>query len=137
MMTRKALCASRSDAVKPWMSARKRQSLSAGIASRAACSAAFQLVMVARSAVPVRRVCTAVPKLERHFRKLIQWAYVASLRRIHSTMSKPALGRYQKFIEKYPQIDQRVPDHYIASYLGITPQSLSRVRRQSMQAPRK
>ncbi|TCJ12152.1 Crp/Fnr family transcriptional regulator [Flaviaesturariibacter flavus] len=73
-------------------------------------------------------LCMAIPKLERHFRKLIQAAYVASQRRIHSSISKTALERYQEFIAKYPEIDQRVPNHYIASYLGITPQSLSRVR---------
>jgi CRP-like cAMP-binding protein len=73
-----------------------------------------------------------VPKLERFFRLLIQKAYVASMDRIYSNLSKPAPERYQEFIQKYPLIEQRVPNHQIASYLGITPQSLSRIRSQSL-----
>lgn len=69
-----------------------------------------------------------IPKLERHFRKLIVNAYVSTLNRVYSSMSKSALERYLEFIEKYSQLEQRVPNHYIASYLGITPQSLSRIR---------
>jgi CRP-like cAMP-binding protein len=36
--------------------------------------------------------------------------------------------RYQELIKNYPEIIRRVPQHYIASYLGITPISLSRIR---------
>lgn len=36
--------------------------------------------------------------------------------------------RYQELIKKHPKIIERVPQHYIASYLGITPVSLSRIR---------
>jgi CRP-like cAMP-binding protein len=71
-----------------------------------------------------------VPKLERHFRIIIQNAYVASVSRIAGSLAKSALERYQDFIEAYPHIEQRVPNHQIASYLGITPQSLSRIRAQ-------
>ncbi|GEO11204.1 Crp/Fnr family transcriptional regulator [Segetibacter aerophilus] len=73
-----------------------------------------------------------VPKLERFFRILIQKAYVASVERIYSSLSKPAPDRYQEFVDKYPDIEQRVPNHQIASFLGITPQSLSRIRSQSV-----
>jgi len=69
-----------------------------------------------------------VPKMERFFRILLQKAFIASISRISSTLKKSAAERYQEFILKYPQIDQRVPNHQIASYLGVTPQSLSRIR---------
>jgi len=69
-----------------------------------------------------------VPKTERHFRIVIQNAFIASTRRVSATLTKSALERYQDFNEKYPHIGQRVPNHQIASYLGITPQSLSRLR---------
>lgn len=69
-----------------------------------------------------------VPKLERHFRIIIQNAFIAATRRVASTMIKAAPERYRDFIEKYPQLEQRIPNHQIASYLGITPQSLSRIR---------
>lgn len=72
-----------------------------------------------------------VPKLERHFRIIIQNAYMASVGRVAATMTKSAAERYNDFMSVYPQIGQRVPNHQIASYLGITPQSLSRIRSQA------
>jgi CRP-like cAMP-binding protein len=73
-----------------------------------------------------------VPKMERHFRIIIQNAFIASTKRVSATLAKSALERYDEFINRYPQIEQRVPNHQIASYLGITPQSLSRIRSQAM-----
>jgi CRP-like cAMP-binding protein len=72
-----------------------------------------------------------VPKMERHFRIMIQNAYVASISRISSTLTKSAAQRYEEFKDRYPHIEQRVPNHQVASYLGITPQSLSRIRSKS------
>ena len=69
-----------------------------------------------------------VPATERYFRIIIQNAYIASINRISSSLRKTAPQRYQEFMERYPHIEQRVPNHQIASYLGITPQSLSRIR---------
>lgn len=69
-----------------------------------------------------------VPKMERHFRILIQNAFIASTQRLSSSLSKSASEQYEEFIKRYPHIEQRVPNHQIASYLGITPQSLSRIR---------
>ena len=69
-----------------------------------------------------------VPKMERHFRIIIQNAFIASTTRVASSLAKSATERYLEFTEQYPQIGQRVPNHQIASYLGITPQSLSRIR---------
>ncbi|OQP64134.1 hypothetical protein A3860_22270 [Niastella vici] len=71
-----------------------------------------------------------VPKMERHFRIIIQNAFIASTNRVASSLVKSAADRYLDFIAQYPQIEQRVPNHQIASYLGITPQSLSRIRSQ-------
>jgi len=73
-----------------------------------------------------------VPKMERHFRIMMQNAYISSINRISSAMSKSAAERYQEFLERYPFIEQRVPNHQIASFLGITPQSLSRIRGRKM-----
>ncbi|HET9278398.1 MAG TPA: Crp/Fnr family transcriptional regulator [Flavitalea sp.] len=69
-----------------------------------------------------------VPATERYFRIIIQNAYIASVNRISSSLRKTAPERYQEFMERYPEIEQRVSNHQIASYLGITPQSLSRIR---------
>ena len=69
-----------------------------------------------------------VPKMERHFRILLQNAFIALTKRVASSLTKSAGERYEEFKTTYPQIDNRVPNHQIASYLGITPQSLSRIR---------
>jgi CRP-like cAMP-binding protein len=52
----------------------------------------------------------------------------AGQKRVVSALSYSAEQRYQHFIDAYPQIVQRVPQHMIASYLGITPETLSRLR---------
>jgi CRP-like cAMP-binding protein len=74
-----------------------------------------------------------VPKMNKYFRVLYQRSIISYSLRLSSTLSKSARERYEEFIKRYPQIGQRVPNHQIASYLGITPQSLSRIRNQSMQ----
>ena len=71
-----------------------------------------------------------VPKFERYFRILIQNAFIASQRRVISAISRPAEERYLEFHKRYPTLEQRIPQHQIASYLGITPESLSRIRKQ-------
>ncbi len=71
-----------------------------------------------------------IPKFERYFRILIQNAFIASQRRVISAISKPAEERYLEFHQRYPTLEQRIPQHQIASYLGITPESLSRIRKQ-------
>jgi len=52
--------------------------------------------------------------------------------RIIKLMSASAIERYEEFIETYPNIVQRVPQRMIASYLGITPEALSTVKRKRM-----
>lgn len=54
-------------------------------------------------------------------------------RRIIMQMSSPAIDRYIYFMETYPGLMGRVPQHMIASYLGITPQALSTIRKQMSQ----
>lgn len=69
-----------------------------------------------------------VPKFERVFRLLIQRNLAATQNRLFTSFAKPAQDRYLEFIERYPGIPQRVPQHYIASYLGISPEFLSKIR---------
>jgi len=71
-----------------------------------------------------------IPSLERYFRILFQKAYVNALSRLNATMWESAVDRYNEMLKENPEIFQRVPLVYIASYLGITPESLSRIRRQ-------
>jgi CRP-like cAMP-binding protein len=71
-----------------------------------------------------------VPKMNQYFRIQFQNAFISFTQRISASLSKPASERYKEFITRYPHIEQRIPNHQIASFLGITPQSLSRIRRQ-------
>lgn len=71
-----------------------------------------------------------IPKLEKFFRIIIQKAFVASQKRLINNLSLPAKERYLQFREQYPQIEQRVPQYMIASYLGITKEFLSKIRSQ-------
>ena len=71
-----------------------------------------------------------IPKFDRMFRIMLQKSFVAQQRRIIENMSLPAQERYVLFQQRYPQFEQRIPQHQIASYLGITPESLSRIRKQ-------
>ena len=71
-----------------------------------------------------------VPAMERFFRILIQNNLIATQRRLMGTMSETAEEKYVKLLETFPECVQRVPQHMIASYLGITRETLSRTRRQ-------
>jgi len=71
-----------------------------------------------------------IPKLERYFRIVIQKAYGNVTKRIVRNHSMSAKERYLLFTKSYPEIAQRVPQYMIASYLGITKEFLSRMRKQ-------
>ncbi len=70
-----------------------------------------------------------LPKYETWIRIQITGAYIAMQRRLTSIISLSLEERYASFTSLYPDIVQRVPQHMIASYMGLTPETLSRVRR--------
>ncbi|MDT0689983.1 Crp/Fnr family transcriptional regulator [Salegentibacter sp. F188] len=71
-----------------------------------------------------------VPAFERYFRILIQNNLIATQRRLMCTISATAEERYSKLLKDFPDISQRVPQHMIASYIGVTRETLSRLRSQ-------
>ncbi len=71
-----------------------------------------------------------VPAFERYFRILIQNNLIATQRRLISSITETAEERYAKLVTTFPTCLQRVPQHMIASFLGITPETLSRIRSQ-------
>ncbi|MFZ1806953.1 MAG: Crp/Fnr family transcriptional regulator [Cyclobacteriaceae bacterium] len=73
------------------------------------------------------------PKFEKYFRLIFQNSLITHQQRIIRNLSLSAEGRYQYFLEKYPTLEQFVPQKHIASYLGITPEFLSKVRRKLME----
>ena len=58
----------------------------------------------------------------------IEQVFVSILQQLTSFYNDPPELRYRRFLESFPDIVQRVPQYYIASYVGIKPQSLSRIR---------
>ena len=70
-----------------------------------------------------------VPKMERYFRILFQNNIVSKERRLLSSITYSAEEKYLKLSETNPELIQRIPQNLIASYLGITPETLSRIRK--------
>ena len=70
-----------------------------------------------------------VPKFERFFRILFQNAYIREQLRVIQNLSMPAEERYLNFLKKYPLLVQRISQKQIASYLGVSPEFLSAIRK--------
>ncbi len=71
-----------------------------------------------------------LPAFERYQRLLLQNAYIALQSRVNAALTATAEEKYIKLSISYPDIIARVPQHMVASYLGLTPETLSRVRKQ-------
>lgn len=74
------------------------------------------------------QLLAACPKFERMFRILVQRNLARMQERFFRTITTTAAEKYLDFLERYPTIPQRVAQHHIASYLGISPEFLSKVR---------
>ncbi len=72
-----------------------------------------------------------IPKFERFFRLCFQNAYISQRERINLILSAPAEERYLLFSKKYPYSQKRFSQKEIASYLGITPQFLSSLKKKT------
>jgi CRP-like cAMP-binding protein len=69
-----------------------------------------------------------IPAFERMFRLLVQRSLSVLQQRFYATVSQTAEERYLQFLDKYPLVAQRVPQHQIARYIGVSPEFLSKVR---------
>jgi len=83
----------------------------------------------------LEKLYIAVPKFERFFRIIMQNSYIREQLRVLHNLSLPAEERYNIFINKYPQLIPHVTQKQIASYLGITPEFLSIVRKKKVKRP--
>jgi CRP-like cAMP-binding protein len=88
------------------------------------------LTVLALSKENFQLACDSLSCFDRFFRILIQNAYVAVQYRLAKTNSEEAEKRYYDFAKSHPDYLQRIPQYLIASYLGIKPQSLSRIRKE-------
>jgi CRP-like cAMP-binding protein len=69
-----------------------------------------------------------IPQLNKYFRLVYQKALANTSGRLLRTISGTAEKHYGQFIEQYPDMEQRVPQYMIASYLGVTPEFLSKIK---------
>ncbi len=72
---------------------------------------------------------TNIPKLNPILRVIVENKYVELQNRVLQTISSTAQQSYLTFLDQYPGLAQRLPNNQIASYLGITPEFLSKIRR--------
>lgn len=86
-----------------------------------------ELVLISKSAH--EELLLKVPKYETFTRLQITGAYVAMQKRLTSIIGSSLEEQYANFISLYPNIVHRVPQHMIASYMGLQPETLSRIRR--------
>ena len=71
-----------------------------------------------------------IPQSAAMYETALRKSLVAKNQRIISSLTATAEERYNEFLKKYPSLLQRVPQHMIASYLGVSPETLSRIRKQ-------
>ncbi|MBC5835874.1 Crp/Fnr family transcriptional regulator [Flavobacterium sp. F372] len=70
-----------------------------------------------------------IPKLERFFRILAENSLVSHQERLMDNLSLTAEERFEKFCTKYPTLIQKVPQKQIASYIGVTPEFFSKLKK--------
>ena len=80
------------------------------------------------SKIAYNELLKKLPKFETYMRILMTDAYMALQRRTNDMISLPLEERYKAFIKIYPDLLQRFPQHMIASHMGISPETLSRLK---------
>jgi CRP-like cAMP-binding protein len=94
-----------------------------------ALAASTVLVWTRETWTEILRTCPAVAKFNE---QLLARGYEASQRRIFSLISSTATEKYFEFQKTYPKVFEKVPLHMVASYLGISRETLSRIRKEHM-----
>ena len=97
--------------------------------SRSAIKAIEDTNVLQISKQDLEQVYKSIPKFERFFRLLFQRAYITQREQINLILSTPAEERYIQFLSKKPYAEERFSQKDIASYLGVTPQFLSSLKR--------
>lgn len=85
-----------------------------------------ELLIIQKEALD--KLLNEVPALNTYFRKLYANAIIGNKERLLNVLSTKVEERYLRFVKKYPQLENRVPQFLIASYLGVTPEFFSRVK---------
>jgi CRP-like cAMP-binding protein len=77
----------------------------------------------------LKRLYKEVEEGEKLGRLAIESVFLSSIQQLKSFYKDSPAARYQEFLRTYPDLAQRIPQYHIASYVGIKPQSLSRIRK--------
>jgi CRP-like cAMP-binding protein len=104
------------------------ESLFTGKPSRKAIQVLEDSEIIAINAPQLFKLYDKFPEIERLFRLIFESAYVGTVDRIESIQFHTAEERYKALMKEAPDVLKRVPLKHIASYLGITQVSLSRIR---------
>ena len=84
--------------------------------------------LIGLSKTNLEELLIKVPKMERYFRLILQKAFTATMRRFEYFRDQSDEERYRTFAALFPDFVQRIPQYMLASYLGFTPQFLSKIR---------
>ena len=106
----------------------RAESLFTGKPSHKAIQAISDTTFIAIPANPLFELFERYLDVERLFRKVVERSYVDTINRLESLQFHTAEDRYQALIKKSPAVVREIPLKHIASYLGITQVSLSRIR---------
>ena len=105
-----------------------REALMSGKPSRFNIDAIEDSELVLIEKQRIETICKEIPGFNEMANDIIQRNFIASQIRIHESISSTIEEKYQSFVQRYPSFALRVPQSMIASYLGITRETLSRVR---------
>jgi CRP-like cAMP-binding protein len=105
-----------------------RESLTSGNPSKSNIDAIENSVVLLITNEDFEAIKNKIPALKELTNAIIEKSFAASQNRIHSVISESVEERYLHFIKSYPAIANRVPQHMLASYLGVSAETLSRTR---------
>jgi CRP-like cAMP-binding protein len=119
-------------AIEKWW-AGDRESLLTGSPSKFNVDAIEDSVVLLMNKADYEAAIKEIPAMNELAMGISEKSFIAAQKRIHAAISYTAQEKYLNFIEQYPDFALRVPQHMIASYLGISAETLSRVRNQTSQ----
>jgi CRP-like cAMP-binding protein len=117
-------------AVENWWTG-DRESLASGLPSIFNIDALEDCEIILINKASFEKLCTDIRVFNEMVNLILQKSFLVAQGRIHSFISLTAEEKYIRFLTKYPHLPMRVPQGMIASYLGITAETLSRIRKQT------
>ena len=115
-------------AVENWW-AGDQESLTSGQPTRYNIDAIEESTILLFKKEELDRLRQEIPVFDGLIHATLYRSFLASQNRLHAAISYSAEEKYREFVEKFPSFAQRIPQHMVAAYLGMTAETLSRVRR--------